>query len=76
MKSYGSRDILSWFLVVLMFVPSALFMTNHSPLVQVQISNGIIRGAVSNSRLGRPYYRFLGIPYAKPPTGELRFEVS
>lgn len=37
---------------------------------------GRIRGIVSTSEYsGKTYYSFLGIPYAIPPLGHLRFEV-
>lgn len=43
--------------------------------LQVKISKGTVKGRILKSRDGRPYYSFTGIPYAKPPIGELRFEV-
>lgn len=36
---------------------------------------GTVRGMRLKSRDGRPYYSYTGIPYARPPIGELRFEV-
>lgn len=36
---------------------------------------GAIKGTHLKSRDGRPYYSYTGIPYAKPPIGELRFKV-
>lgn len=45
-----------------------------SPIVETK--SGAIRGFLSKSRLGRDFYQFRGIPYAKPPVGELRFSVS
>jgi carboxylesterase 2 len=43
--------------------------------VEVKIAKGILRGQILKSRNGRPYYSYTGVPYAKPPVGELRFEV-
>ena len=45
-----------------------------SPVVMTK--EGPVQGATSYSREGRKFYKFLGIPYAAPPVGELRFEVS
>jgi len=42
----------------------------------VEIKTGHIQSIVSKSREGTKYYEFLGIPYATPPIGQLRFEVS
>jgi len=38
-------------------------------------SYGELKGIRSASRGGREFFEFLGIPYAKPPVGKLRFEV-
>jgi hypothetical protein len=45
-----------------------------SPIVET--SQGKIQGIVSYSRAGNEVYEYLGIPYAKKPIGDLRFEVQ
>ncbi|XP_033228892.1 uncharacterized protein LOC117180505 [Belonocnema kinseyi] len=45
---------------------------NAEPLVT--ISQGKLNGIFQNSRNGKKYSVFLGIPYSKPPTGNLRFK--
>lgn len=41
----------------------------------VTIHQGQLRGKHYLSRSGRDYFAFQGIPYAKPPVGDLRFKV-
>lgn len=42
----------------------------------VEVNQGKLQGQEFESVLTKePYYGFLGIPYAKPPLGELRFQV-
>ncbi|GLG98112.1 Acetylcholinesterase [Gryllus bimaculatus] len=40
----------------------------------VKVEQGQLRGREATSVLGERYYSFQGIPYAKPPVGELRFK--
>lgn len=44
-----------------------------APLVQTQ--QGLIRGVKDVSVKGKEFYSYLGIPFAEPPVGELRFKV-
>ncbi|XP_065214514.1 esterase FE4-like [Planococcus citri] len=45
-----------------------------SPLI-VEVQQGKLQGIENESILnGQKYYSFLGIPYAKPPIGDLRFQ--
>lgn len=37
---------------------------------------GLVKGVKKTSVLDCSYNAFLGIPYAKPPVGDLRFKVS
>lgn len=47
-----------------------------STTVRVRTDNGDIEGTVAKSMFGkRNFYSFKGIPYAKPPIGDLRFKV-
>ncbi|XP_013141553.1 PREDICTED: esterase B1-like [Papilio polytes] len=43
-------------------------------MVQVQISDGILEGEVTNNEYGGKIFSFRGIPYAQPPLGDLRFK--
>lgn len=49
----------------------------RSKPVTVRTAVGAIRGAqISSAQFGYRYTHFLGVPYARPPLGELRFRVS
>lgn len=45
-------------------------------MTEVTIRQGVLRGAKVKTDSGFEYYEFLGIPYAKPPVGDLRFKVG
>ncbi|KAL4097005.1 hypothetical protein QTP88_021850 [Uroleucon formosanum] len=62
--------IIKWtFIVVLLY----LDLVNCVPQ-ELEITKGVIKGQILKSRNGRSYYSYTGIPYAKPPIGELRFK--
>jgi hypothetical protein len=42
----------------------------------VTVIQGKMQGTKMTSRNGRSFYAFLGIPYATPPVGPLRFKAS
>ena len=43
--------------------------------VTVTIAKGKLKGDRVDADMGRYYYAFKGIPYAKPPVKDLRFKV-
>lgn len=48
---------------------------SHREEVTVRIKAGQVKGFKIASSYNYQYYNFIGIPYAKPPIGELRFKV-
>lgn len=55
---------ITFFIVIVKFASSEIIRTR----------NGEIMGSLGKSRSGVFYHRFLRIPYAEPPLGELRFQ--
>ncbi|XP_011864448.1 PREDICTED: esterase E4 [Vollenhovia emeryi] len=51
---------------------NANIVCGNAPIAKTP--NGTLYGRTMSSRLGRNIYAFLGIPYAAPPIGELRFK--
>jgi len=63
--------IIKWaFIAVVMYLDLVYCISQ-----QLEITKGVIKGQILKSRNGRSYYSYTGIPYAKPPIGELRFKV-
>lgn len=46
-----------------------------APRLIVETTYGPVFGSKRTSILGDDFYSFRGIPYAKPPLGDLRFKV-
>jgi carboxylesterase type B len=42
----------------------------------VSVEQGKLKGKISTNIRHGKFYSFQGIPYAKPPIGELRFKVK
>jgi len=63
-------------LIILSFLNASVISLSSRTEHIVDTSNGRIRGSSSTSRSGKTYYQYLGIPYAIPPVGKLRFEVT
>jgi carboxylesterase type B len=43
--------------------------------VVVQTRHGPVEGTIRTSDLGKNYFHFMGIPYARPAVGALKFRV-
>lgn len=54
-------------------VYTILLKKDPSPIVQ--LNNGKVQGVVLKSTGGREFFGYIGIPFAKPPIGSLRFKV-
>lgn len=59
-------------------VMSRFLVRRFSKMVDtiVETGNGKLRGIIKENFKGEKFHGFLGIPYAKPPVGDLRFKVS
>lgn len=45
----------------------------HTKVTVTKLGN--VEGTTLTARNGRPFEAYYGIPYAKPPVGDLRFQV-
>lgn len=64
--------VLSVFLIKT--VAGAPYSAADGPIVE--ISQGRIQGVSEITPGGKPFFSFLGIPYAEPPLNDLRFKVG
>lgn len=53
-----------------------LFLQQCAGDVLVTIPDGTLKGSTEHARNNIPFYAFQMIPFAKPPVGNLRFQVS
>nr|AVM18988.1 odorant degrading protein 18 [Holotrichia parallela] len=61
-------------IILISFLASTINCENDLKAPEVEISNGLLQGVHEKSFNGRIFSSFHGIPYARPPVGELRFE--
>ncbi|KAL5279765.1 CES5A.2 family protein [Megaselia abdita] len=70
-------SMLSWYVIAAVCLLSGDVLTSDSELSELSVQlkhGGSLIGTTLKSYSGRQIRTFLGIPYAKPPVGELRFK--
>ncbi|XP_066142507.1 venom carboxylesterase-6-like isoform X2 [Euwallacea fornicatus] len=70
----GSNNFIVLFLFVLFVGVMENLGQNTMSYIQIKVKNGPLRGTINHLKDGQSYYSFLGIPYAQPPIGKLRFK--
>lgn len=68
-------DVISFAWSVLKSLTAEYYRYFYREEVVVRITTGQVKGYKIASGYNYEYYNFIGIPYAKPPVGELRFKV-
>jgi len=74
-KMFGKKSFLAIAVLVLAYGYNTYKTHNRERTPVIKTDLGSIQGIVSESRQGRRFYEFLGVPYAAAPVKELRFEV-
>lgn len=62
--------------LLLCLVLSVVVCIDEDEAPVIEIETGFLRGKYLESRAGKRIYSFTSIPFAEPPLGRLRFEVS
>lgn len=62
--------------VVLLLFVNLFTIIKAEDATIVKTEEGKLRGKFMKSKFGRNFLAFQGVPYAEPPIGKLRFEVS
>lgn len=60
--------------LIILLVLFQIFYEINAQIV-AQTNYGCVQGVLGTSSCGKLYESFRGIPYAKPPMGDLRFKV-
>lgn len=63
-----------WIIINVNTCQCAIINLKHEPIVCIR--NGCVKGITLPSYQTESFEAFLGIPYAEPPIGKLRFAVS
>lgn len=67
---------MAWIYFICLCLPSFIQINCENTYKTVETENGTVRGILSETLYHqKQYYSFKGIPFAKPPVGELRFKV-
>lgn len=66
--------LIIWFSLILINFNLVNSQSSFHP--QVNLYQGAVRGRQMRTENEKEFYGFLGIPYALPPTGPLRFKVG
>lgn len=69
-----SSNIVAQGLIIL--IGQLIILVNVKCVVHVTTKLGTVKGISMLSRGGHKFNAFLGVPFAKPPIGDLRFKVN